>query len=470
MWFRSRKHIVRTLVCGLVLASLATVLIVAPGKTEYELTGEYLRRARFAFAKEEWEAADLYFRRCLQIDPRNDAARFGFALCADRRGDEARDVSLMSAIAGRGAAGEPRAHLWLAEKLLSAQPTPAKETLRAAQGHLELAVRGLPNELRARELLAGVYLRSELPEEAIEQFRIIARSSPQGSLTLAALLRDHNQPVLAQEAALNAARGFSRQLDDDPDNVQLRTDLATAYTMANLEQAAEQVLREGLAIEPHDSLRIALANLFVLGYRNLAARENASFTAKLELPAAALDLDPQHTAAMACLAELTAGDGQESGQARRQLVQALAKGKAPALVHLILGTIAQDRGDLERAEMHLQRATELNPSMPAVANNLARVLMRSDQTNAGRALKLVDHAIALVPQHPEFRATRGVILLVQGKLGEAVTELERALQQLPERPDLHVALATAYEGLGEPELAAEHRKFGQQPTGAEAQN
>ena len=56
----------------------------------------------------------------------------------------------------------------------------------------------------------------------------------------------------------------------------------------------------------------------------------------------------------------------------------LASGKAPASVHFALGLDALQRGKAEEARLHLERANELAPRTPAIANNLAWVLATSE--------------------------------------------------------------------------------------------
>ena len=63
-----------------------------------------------------------------------------------------------------------------------------------------------------------------------------------------------------------------------------------------------------------------------------------------------------------------------------------------------------------------------------------------------------------MPEEFRFRETRGQILVALGRWRDAVDDLEFALNGMPDAAPVHMALATAYERLGESELARVHRE------------
>jgi uncharacterized protein HemY len=63
-----------------------------------------------------------------------------------------------------------------------------------------------------------------------------------------------------------------------------------------------------------------------------------------------------------------------------------------------------------------------------------------------------------MPNHPEFRHTRGNILFKMERWKEAIEDLEFALSgSHSDQANIHAELAKAYEMLGSPALAAPHR-------------
>ncbi len=117
------------------------------------------------------------------------------------------------------------------------------------------------------------------------------------------------------------------------------------------------------------------------------------------------------------------------------------------------------RGDATSARTHLEEADRLGPGTPLVANNLAWVLARAEPPDLARALSLADLAVERQPDARRFHGTRGDVLARLGRWRDALPELEAGLADAPDDPDLHRALAVAYENLGDLAMAARHRKI-----------
>ena len=82
--------------------------------------------------------------------------------------------------------------------------------------------------------------------------------------------------------------------------------------------------------------------------------------------------------------------------------------------------------------------------------------------NLNRAEELIDQAVQLVSSanpktNLEVRETRGQIKLKLKKYTEAISDLELVLGNYNDRRKVRVALAEAYEGFGDTELAAKYR-------------
>ena len=84
------------------------------------------------------------------------------------------------------------------------------------------------------------------------------------------------------------------------------------------------------------------------------------------------------------VAQLTKEHRADSEKARDLLDPILAEGKAPELVHMVLGSISAQQGDLPLAKMHLEQTCRLNPRGAVALNNLAWVVSRQDEPDLGR--------------------------------------------------------------------------------------
>jgi tetratricopeptide (TPR) repeat protein len=123
-----------------------------------------------------------------------------------------------------------------------------------------------------------------------------------------------------------------------------------------------------------------------------------------------------------------------------------------------LGALAAIDGDLPLARRLLERVVAADPEHAVAWNNLAWALSKEPGQDLDRALAAVNEALERRPEEFRFRETRGQILVALGRWDEAVGDLEFALNGMPDAADVHGALATAYERLGQTDLATIHRQ------------
>jgi len=153
-----------------------------------------------------------------------------------------------------------------------------------------------------------------------------------------------------------------------------------------------------------------------------------------------------------------------------------------------LGAEALLADDLETAEKYLALANRLAPDFEKAVNNLGVYYLRTDRiedalalydkgltdhpknvaflTNKARALQLIgreEEAIALLDQiedtkqtSPFFFIYRADVALSEGDYAAALTELQKALRQDSEVPEVHVALVKVYLAMGEMTKASHH--------------
>ena len=145
-------------------------------------------------------------------------------------------------------------------------------------------------------------------------------------------------------------------------------------------------------------------------------------------------------------------------QMRGFLQDQLARGQAPAVGHLLLGTDAIATNDLPRAIQHLELAFALAPEMPQISNNLAWALAHRQPPDLDRALDLVDEMLEQFPDLAELLDTRGTIYLKRRQWQQAATDFNRVLSVRPKNAQLHRSLATAYRQLGLNDLAESHAR------------
>jgi Flp pilus assembly protein TadD len=107
---------------------------------------------------------------------------------------------------------------------------------------------------------------------------------------------------------------------------------------------------------------------------------------------------------------------------------------------LVLGGIAESRGELEEAESLYRRAVSMKPEDMVAVNNLAYVLAGTAD-GAAEALALAEKALAADPQQPDFLDTYAAVLIALGRLEEAEAALRSAHSLRPEDVAIGLNLA-----------------------------
>lgn len=106
-------------------------------------------------------------------------------------------------------------------------------------------------------------------------------------------------------------------------------------------------------------------------------------------------------------------------------------------------TLYHSCGDLERGLEHFEIALELDPSRKLLYNDLAYLYAeRGDYTTA---LKYLDTYQELAPDEPNPYDSRGEILINAGRLDEAVTQFQTALEKWPTFSNSAFRLAGLYQ-------------------------
>jgi Tfp pilus assembly protein PilF len=427
-----------------------------------ELLNHYVAGGRKALADDNMEGAELRFRRAILLSPQHSEARLGTAEAAEKSGDVARAFQLMASIAEGKDEAATRANFWIVQKTL-ANPESTPEQRRALLKRLERIVEQNPRHAEAQLLLARFYIAAGLQEQGTERLRIAADLDEESQLLLAMRYSALQQAQLASVAAKRAERVFEDKLRKTPNDVQVRLQYVATLVLQERFPDAVASLQQGLKLQQDEKLQKQLAMTYA-AWADFTRRSNKDDSRMLDLLSSALRLDPQNAPALIMLIQLSQNASEHGEDAKKVLEERLASGQAPWVIHLILGTSAIGEAEADSAKTHLEQALAQNPKVPATLNNLAWILSRQKEPDLDRAFGLADQAVKLAPSSPELRETRGQILAKQGKWQEALTDLESVLPYYTnsprleaELPQLHVAIATSYENLGNAEMAKLHR-------------
>ena len=443
-WWRARDF--RRLLGGLPAllvggAALAVVLlgVLTPAQ---ELEARYLEQAKSAFkAKDYAGALTCYERLACQGDDRPEVL-YGLALAAEALGQKDRAAALMNGLLSADGPDYAPAHFWQARRLLSA-PQPSDQDRIDAESHVLHALDGeLEDRDAAHALLGELYLAENNLEQAQLHFTKAVRTKPRVHMRLALIYAQRGDKDRARGEAQLAISYYQARAKADLKDREARVRWADAKAFLEDFPAATAILEEGWSATHDDVYRVALARAY-LAWANFLGRDDKA--------------DPGDR-----LLALTRIEGPEADKARAALQGLLARGEAPAMVHFALGLDAYQHGNLDQARVHWERAQQLDPKAPTIANNLAVALLEGKNPDLPRALDLANMALERSPNEPNFRDTRGRILARMGKWQEALDDLEAALPASSDNPRLHQALAEVYDHLGDRDMAARHQRLAEE--------
>jgi predicted O-linked N-acetylglucosamine transferase (SPINDLY family) len=213
--------------------------------------------------------------------------------------------------------------------------------------------------------------------------------------------------------------------------------IAIRHHQAGRLQAAEQICRQILQVEPNHADAIHLLGL--------AAHQVGKHEVAAEYIGRAIRLKAN-----------TAVFHNNLGEAYRALRripeavacyrQALELKPDFVEVHVNLGNVLKDQGKLDEALACYRRALELRPDYAEAYNNLG--IAFGNQGKRDEALACYRRALELKPGFAEAYNNQGDALRDQGKLDEAVACWRRALELKPDYAEAHYNLGVAFQDQG----------------------
>lgn len=463
-WWENRrfKHLLYGLPALIVFAGAGYLATAASIRSRTDLLDDYVKAGRIANGAKNYEAANLYFQRGVELQPTDHDAMWALCKTAALTGDQAKVLAILKKLSPVDRAVYAPAHLESAELLLRKQPLTLDDIV-VAERQLRNVLALVKDEPTAIYYLGEIeFSRGNFPAAA-EQFSKIAAIYPQAQLKLAYALKETNQTDLARTWAKDALSFWSRQVAAKPENVEFRLNAADAYTFLEDFQGAVALLLAALddkAFRDNTELRRGLARIYVLWSNHLEKTDApGSLQQRFDLVSKAVLADPNDAFVFDAMMDLLQAGGETSEKAHEFLLDNIAQGRTVPLSHLLLGTQALVNLNQSEASFHLQRALELMPEAMVVANNFAWYLAFKDPPELEKALELVQPLVKQYPDNLKILDTRGCILVRMKRYQEGLADLEKSLPVMRTFPDTHAALAEAYEALNHPELASRHREL-----------
>ena len=123
-----------------------------------------------------------------------------------------------------------------------------------------------------------------------------------------------------------------------------------------------------------------------------------------------------------------------------------------------LGDLLRDRGFFEAALIEYGKAEDdAGPPSPMLL--ASRAVCHQELGDVARAMSLIEEGVALYPEFAALQVAHGRLLDAQGRTAEAVRSWSNAQDLNPYNPEVQAALARDHAALGNPTLAARHRRY-----------
>jgi tetratricopeptide (TPR) repeat protein len=424
-------------------------------------------------AKPALAMAQTCYLRLGVLQPEKVENRYGQAQVLELLKQPAAADAVLRSIAPADRPGYGPAHLWLADKIWAALQAPpaagekprTAELLRAYERHLLHALQWKtePVTTEAHKRLYNLYRQTSRLPEAEKELALAAERVPELRLDLAGWNLAQGKKDQAQRNAQAAAQAFRKRLDDNDTDHVARAGLIRCDLMTGDYAAAQELAQRGIALanekpELLTAYRVELARVLVAWYDAKTADPKSAPAERFALLEQVMAIFPDSPDLLQRLVTFIRQTGPEGEKVRQKFRDLTAEGKPSAVAHLVLGTDAWQRDKPAEARYHWEKALQLSPGTPQVANNLAWVLAHYPPVDVDRALSLIDAALKQVPGDPRLHGTRGHILAKLDRHKEALEELEIAKVAYPNDAKLFRQLAESCAKLSLDKMAADYKQ------------
>jgi tetratricopeptide (TPR) repeat protein len=462
-----RARLLRHLLLGLpaLVAAVGVCLVAArAAKIKPDRLGSYIEQSERDFKAKNFRAALVGFERLAEEGDVAPEVDYKLAVCLSIEGEHDRAEAIIDLLAPEGGMGLMEAHMWKVRRLLLGEvPTPA--TLNAAEAHLKYVLTRNAEWVEPNARLGMLYLTSGRTDKAVPHLEKAARVLPELLMVLARLAAARGDQPWAKTRANEARRAFERRATANLDDHDSRLQWAECTLFLREYAETLSILQRGIALKGgggDERYLKALGQTYLGWADSLDLSPGVVKADRLMLLKQGLLSDPSNLPLIDRFTRLVRAGGPEGERARatmRELLpQGQGQGRAQAPANFVLSLDAWEHGRSSEALAYNEEAYRLAPQSTPYANNLAYLLATGPKPDLPRALGIINKAIAADPDRPQFRETRGQILVRLGRWDEALPDLESALTAFPDDAGTHQALAETYEHLGKLDKAAAHRR------------
>lgn len=354
-------------------------------------------RAVLALDSKQDADAERDAKAVLAIAPAHPIGNYVFALITSRRGDIKTALERLERLGGAISSYPPSIYLMATLQYRSNQ-------FAQAEANFERYLAVVPRDIRARQLLADLYMRRNANERAIEVLKLAVDTGANDAQTFGMLASAYLRDRQFQEAS----KWFDRAAQLPATSTQQQLQLAFGRMQLGQSEEAIKEIEEAIEQDPTSvQARMALA-----------------------------------------LGHLRAGDYRKALQAADDLRLRQPDNPVPLNV---MGTIHVARGSLQDAKLAFEAALKVKPDFLPAQLNLAAIEGRTG--NQAKAIEGYKAVLQNQPNSVEANVGMAQISVQQNKPAEAITWLEKARTADPRANQPAMMLIDLYMRDGKPDRA-----------------
>jgi len=348
-------------------------------------------------ARHNLPEAIMYYRKALEVDPKNYIAHF--------------DLGNVYRASGK---------------------------MDDAAVEYEAAIALLPDYADAHDNLGIVYESRGDLQKAMQEYLTTIKYKPYSATAYNNLGRVFNK----LDRRDDAMRAFRAALKLNPEFADAYRNLGVMYKHAGRVQEALPLYQRAVALDPDDSdARYDLGGLYkTLGRREEAVREYQ----------AVIRLKPDESGAYINIGLIYFQQGRPE-DAVEQLEKGLALNPKNAQIHNVLGFMYGSLGRGDEAVREYQTAIKLQPNYAGTYENLGQLYLK--QRRFTEARNVLEQAVALAPTDSLGHYLLGLSLESLGRRDEALRHFQTAVKLKSDFADAQYQLGVIYQRKGQKQLA-----------------
>ncbi|MCA9218304.1 MAG: hypothetical protein KDB27_34785 [Planctomycetales bacterium] len=457
-WLVTRNfRLLRAVIPIIVLAvPFFYVAIKLPFETVDGRAARYQRAAEVARVEGHNVDAELYERKLASMGVTNDGYEFRKALQNEPSVGAEATMEIMLRLAPHEGKGYPEAHRWVGLMLASGTAKLQDRSLpETVLHHLRQYIDNRGNDAAALQVMAEMYLQQQQYAQSLDCLHEIALSELD-RVNMVRLASSFQRSGDSEAAIKVAGMAIVKFEQGTPANYSVEEFMfwVVAERLRGDHAGMADVLLVMSQHVPQDDAK-SFEKIAALCIKRAATDGADSFVQAAKKCIRALPNNEEVGAAIS--AELA--DDEISDRLSLAIKPEIEQGLAPVQVLGRMADMYAVNGRQPLARDVYERILEKDPTDIRIANNLAWLWATVEPFDLKRAMSFANTALEIDPSREFVLETRGQIFFKLEKYHEAITDLTKALNGLPNYAPIHETLAKCYEKTGQKELSDYHHRI-----------